>query len=340
LFGVILIDAGLAASRIQVWAQAGEAEPAATPRQAAQPSQLAQLKVFEEVWETVRDRFYDKSLHGLDWKLLGDRYRPLVAAAENRQDRARLINRMLSELGASHTEYYTPDDQAYYELLGIFSGPLHSRLQQMFPDGEASYIGIGAYARQFADKTFVTGILAGLPADQAGLRVGDEIVDVDGKPYRSIESFRAKADQRVTLHIRHQLNDPIQSLIVTPQVIRPNEAFLQAMQRSARISDKNGFHIGYIHIWSYAGFSYQRLLLQELQSGTLKDAQALVLDLRDGWGGAELSYLQPFLGRLPTMSVIGRNGREESENVSWNKPVAMLVNEGTRSGKEILADVF
>jgi carboxyl-terminal processing protease len=340
LFGVILIDAGLAASRIQVWAQAGEAEPAATARQAAQPSQLAQLKVFEEVWETVRDRFYDKGLHGLDWKLLGDRYRPLVAAAENRQDRARLINRMLGELGASHTEYYTPDDQGYYELLGIFSGPLRSRLQQMFPGGEASYVGIGAYARQFADKAFVTGILAGFPADQAGLRVGDEIVDVDGKPYRSIESFRGKADQRVTLRIRHQLNAPIQSLIVTPQVIRPNEAFLQAMQRSARIIDKNGFHIGYIHIWSYAGFSYQRLLLQELQSGTLKDAQALVLDLRDGWGGAELSYLQPFLGRLPTMSVIGRNGGEEFENVSWNKPVAMLVNEGTRSGKEILADVF
>jgi carboxyl-terminal processing protease len=112
------------------------------------------------------------------------------------------------------------------------------------------------------------------------------------------------------------------------------------MERSARIIDRNGLRIGYIHIWSYAEFPYQRLLLQELQSGTLKDAQALVLDLRDGWGGAELSYLQPFLGRLPTMSVIGRNGGEEFENVRWNKPVAMLVNGGTRSGKEILADAF
>jgi Periplasmic protease len=89
----------------------------------------------------------------------------------------------------------------------------------MFPDGEVSYVGIGAYARQLAGKTFATGILAGLPADRAGLRVGDEIVDVDGKPYRSIESFFGKADQSVILRIRRQPDGPIEPLTVTPQVI-------------------------------------------------------------------------------------------------------------------------
>jgi carboxyl-terminal processing protease len=49
-------------------------------------------------------------------------------------------------------------------------------------------VGIGADARQLAGKTFATGILERLPADRAGLRVGDEIVDVDGKPYRSSHS--------------------------------------------------------------------------------------------------------------------------------------------------------
>jgi carboxyl-terminal processing protease len=124
------------------------------------------------------------------------------------------------------------------------------------------------------------------------------------------------------------------------QLIRPNEAFLQAMANSARVIDRGGIRIGYIHIWSYAGFSYQNLLIRELQSGTLKDAQALVLDLRDGWGGARLGYLEPFTGRIPTMSVIDRNGKVELENVRWGKPVAVLVNAGTRSGKEILADAF
>jgi carboxyl-terminal processing protease len=340
LRGAIVMSPAFAAAPSQAWAQAEPSATAARTDRTGQASETAQLQVFEEVWRTVRDRFYDKSLHGLDWEQVRERYRPLIAAAGNGPDRARLINRMLGELGASHTEYYTPDEQAYYELLGIFSAPLRSRLQTMFANGEISYVGIGAYTRQLGGKTFVSGILGGLPAERAGLRVGDEIVDAEGKPYRPIGSFRGKAGQRVILHIRRRQNGPIESLSVIPQDIDPNEAFLEAMAHSARVIDKNGFRIGYIHIWSYASFSYQRLLLQEIQSGALKDAQALILDLRDGWGGAQLDYLQPFINRFPAMSVIGRNGEERFENVRWGRPVAMLVNQGTRSGKEILADAF
>src|SRR6516162_4009607 len=87
LLGAILIGTGLAINRVEAWAQAGQAAPGTTARQAAQPSEPAQLKVFEEVWQTVRDRFYDRTLHGLDWKQVGERYRPPVAAAKNSEDR-------------------------------------------------------------------------------------------------------------------------------------------------------------------------------------------------------------------------------------------------------------
>jgi len=336
----ILIETGLAASVSQAWAQAQQTAQTIAQPAATSPSEQARLRVFEEVWQTVRDRFYDRNLRGLDWEGVRNRYRPLVAAARNEQNRARLINGMLGELRASHTEYYTPDEQAYYELLGIFAGPLHTRLESMFPNGEIAYVGIGAYARPLGGKIFTTGVLGGLPAERAGLRVGDEILDVDGKPYQAIGSFRGKAGQSVTLHIRRRANGPIEALSVTPQIIHPTEAFFAAMEHSARVIQKDGLRIGYIHIWSYASFAYQRLLLRELQSGVLKDAQGLILDLRDGWGGAELDYLQPFTGRLPAMSVIGRDGEERFENVRWGRPVAMLVNAGTRSGKEILADAF
>ncbi len=339
LLGAALIAAGPAVDRFEAWAQAGRAAGKEIER-TPQPSEAAPLKVFDEVWQTVRDRFYDRALHGLDWEQARERYRPLISAAPTAQDRARLINRMLGELGASHTEYYTPDEQAYFELLGVFSGPLHSRLEKMFPGGEISYVGIGAYARDIGGRTFVTGVLAGLPADRAGLRAGDEILDADGGPYRPIASFRGKEGRKVILHIRRRAGGPIESLAVVPERIRPNQAFLDAMERSIRIIERDGRRIGYIHIWSYAGYYYQQLLLRQLQSGALKDADALILDLRDGWGGAELDYLQPFTGRLPSMAVIGRDGRKELENVRWGKPVAMLVNGGTRSGKEILADAF
>jgi C-terminal processing protease CtpA/Prc len=66
----------------------------------------------------------------------------------------------------------------------------------------------------------------------------------------------------------------------------------------------------------------------------------LIWDLRDGWGGAVPEYLDLFNVRAPTMQVFGRDRTGEFENVKWRKPGAMLVNDGTRSGKEVLAYGF
>src|SRR5215213_6448958 len=39
------------------------------------------LAVFDDVWETVRDRYYDPSFHGLDWQAQRETFRPLAAEA-------------------------------------------------------------------------------------------------------------------------------------------------------------------------------------------------------------------------------------------------------------------
>jgi carboxyl-terminal processing protease len=246
----------------------------------------------------------------------------------------------LSELAASHTGYYTSADPSYYQLLDIFSGGLQRSLRQFFPDGQVSYPGIGVFTRQLGGKTFVAGVLEGLPASKAGLVVGDEIIAADGEPYHPLESFATKTGRDVTLVIRRRVDGPTEEVVVAPVRIKPNEAFLKAMEESARIIDADGVKIGYIHVWSYAGASYQQLLERELSSGKLKGADALVWDLRDGWGGAQAEYLNLFNGRAPTTTLINRDGRQSTANVAWRKPVAMLVNEGTRSGKEILAYGF
>ena len=66
----------------------------------------------------------------------------------------------------------------------------------------------------------------------------------------------------------------------------------------------------------------------------------MVWDLRGGWGGAQPQYLDLFNPRAPTMKITGRNGETGFVDVKWRKPVAALINEGTRSGKEVLAYGF
>ncbi len=337
------------ATRREVLALAAAATLGAWPASAENgsrsdaPSNEADLAAFDEVWETVRDRFYDPRLHGLDWQAMRTRYRPQVASARSREDTAVVVNAMLGELGASHTHYYTPEEPAYYQLADIFSYALRRRgLERIFPTGEVTYPGIGAFTKvDDQGRTFITGVVEGAPAHHAGLLTGDEILSAEDRPFRPVDSFRGKVGATLSLSIRRTPAGTPLAIGVAPTEIHPNAMFLEGLEASARvIAGGNNARIGYVHVWSYAGGKYQAALEDLIADGPLRDADALVWDLRDGWGGAQPEYLDLFNPRAPTMQVTDRNGKTGMVDVKWRKPVAMLINGGTRSGKEVLAYGF
>jgi carboxyl-terminal processing protease len=310
---------------------------------AAASSGQANQAALDEVWETVRDRFYDPRLHELDWPALRQRYHLLAASVASGEELAVVINSMLAELGASHTQYYTPEETAYYQLADIFVGTLRRRgLERVFPSGEVTYPGIGVFTHvDDRGRTFITGVVEGSPAHQAGLLCGDQILSVDSMPFRAVASFREKVGIPVNVSIHRKVDGAPTTVSVTPTEIRPNAMFLQGLQASARIiKAANGVQVGYVHVWSYAGNAYQRALEDLIAEGPLRDADALIWDLRDGWGGAEPQYLDLFNAHAPTMQMKDRRGHIGFFGVKWRKPVAMLVNGGTRSGKEVLAFGF
>ncbi|HZZ59621.1 MAG TPA: S41 family peptidase [Roseiarcus sp.] len=303
----------------------------------------ADRSAFDQVWELVRDRFYDPRLNGLDWPAKRDRYRPQAEAAGSRDKLAAIINAMLAELGASHTRYYTQDDPAYYQLADIFSGALeHRGLRRIFASGEVSYPGIGIFTESDdLARTFLTGVIQGGPAHKASLLVGDEILSADDRPFRPVASFRGKVGTPVSLSVRRTRDGSPTSIAVVPADLHPNAMFLDGLKVSARVIDAGAnARIGYVHVWSYAGWQYQRALEDLIAEGPLRDADALIWDLRDGWGGAQPQYLDLFNPHSPTMKVTARDGETGLVDVKWRKPVAALINGGTRSGKEVLAYGF
>lgn len=304
------------------------------------PATSQQQLLFDTVWETVNDNFYDPDFNGVDWTALGEQYRPQVAASD---DKATLINQMLSQLNTSHTHLYTPDEPAYYQLLGIFYprvSEFETQLAERFPEGKLEYAGIGIVTREKAGNTFIKGIFDGGPADKAGLKVGDQILSVAGEPFHPIRSFLGQADQPVELQMQPSAASSQKTVTVTPQLYDGITMFLEVMDNSIEVIQKAGKQIGYVHIWSYAGDQYQEKLENELFYGRLKKADALVLDLRDGWGGAPLTALNLYTARGPSLTSIGRDRTRVTHHSQWKKPVVMLVNEGSRSAKEILAYGF
>ena len=61
--------------------QAQTDEALSPPPPAAATRTETRLAVFDEIWQTVRDHFYDPTLRSLDWTAVGEKYRPLAAAA-------------------------------------------------------------------------------------------------------------------------------------------------------------------------------------------------------------------------------------------------------------------
>jgi carboxyl-terminal processing protease len=342
---------GTSPSRRQVLRLAAFAAASTVPAKAANAELLSRetdgahvppdgVSTFESVWQAVRDHFYDPRHNGLNWLAVRERYLPDVERATSERSVARVINAMLSELHASHTRFYTRDEPEYYQLADIFAGALRRRgLERAFPDGRISYPGIGIISSSEANaRHTITAVIDGTPAQQAGLRPGDEIIAADGTAFDPIGSFRGKVGKTVVLGAHRAASDL--QISVAPVDLEPAKMFLRGLESSARIIESGGHRIGYVHVWCYAGSVYQRALEYLLSQGALKDADALIWDLRDGWGGAQPEYLDLFNARAPTMQVTDRSGNSEFVNVKWRKPVAMLINGGTRSGKEVLAYGF
>lgn len=307
----------------------------------SQPTQM--FTIFDEVWQIVNDNFYDSQFNGVDWKAMRKRYEPLLNQTKSLEEVSIVINRMLSELKTSHTQFYTKLDPEYYQILDIFNQTDYfaEQIKEIFPNRNIEYTGIGISTKNINGKAFIEAVMDDSPAAKAGLKVGDKILSVDGKNYYSVKSFIDKFNQKVQISIQRQPDEnSIETITVIPKKINPNIAFLEAMKASVEIIERDDKKIGYIHIWSYAGEQYQQLLSDEIRFGKLKEADGLILDLRDGWGGANPDYLNIFSTKVPVLTRISRDGEKSTLDSQWRKPVVMVVNNKTRSGKEILAYGF
>jgi len=301
-------------------------------------------KIFEQAWQTVNDNFFDPKFNGVNWQATREKYAPLATKAASQAELATVINQMLAELNTSHTRFYTPEETAYYQLLGVFQ-PRDRSLQRLpktiFPRGKLEYSDIGIFSKTINGKTFISGVMEGTPAAQAGLQTGDEIINADGQAFQPVNSFKGKANQAVKLVIQPSADPKTQKEVtVTPKIFDPLTMFLDVQKASTQTFQRDGKRIGYVHLWSYAGDQYQEQLEEDLIYGKLREADGLVLDLRNGWGGAPLTALNIFTARGPSIDNIPRNQERYTIRAQWNKPVVMLVNEGSRSAKEILAYGF
>ncbi len=296
------------------------------------------LRLFNEVCEKIETAFYDAKFVEAKFPAIKQAYKNRIAGVASEAEFSKLINEMLEELKASHTNYYTPNDYAYYHLAAIFS--FLPEIKNFFGQQEIKYPSIGIITQEISKQIFIASVLSGGVAEKAGLQIGDEILSVDGEPYSLIQSLQDKIGGEAIFKIRRTPSGSPLEIKAKPAMCDPKQEFLEAQRNSIRTYERNGKRIGYVHLWSYAGEEYHDEFLRAISSGELKSAEALIFDLRYGWGGASPEYLKVFTANIPILKMIDREGKERIFNPRWDKPVAMLVNGSVRSGKELLAFGF
>ena len=291
--------------------------------------------VFDQICEIVEDNFYDNALVKEQLLPIKDNFRKEIAKTKSSEEFSVLVNQFLSKLKTSHTSYFTSMDPEFYQLGSIFWRI--PKIKALFNSKPVKYPSLGMFTEKIDGKTFVSCVLTGGPADEGGVLRGDEILAIDGSPYSPIQTIQTKVGKQVSLSLRREINGDVKSIVAIPKLISPKEEMLHAQQKSIRIIKKGKQKIGYIEIYSYAGEEYHEALVEAISWGELNQADALIIDIRYGLGGANPSYLNLFNNKVPSIEAFGKSGNKHIIDSQWRKPAVYLVNGKTRSGKEILA---
>jgi len=284
---------------------------------------------FDKVLQTVQDHFWDKQLGGVDWKKTGDTYRAKLKDVKTKSDFTALVNRMLEELHSSHTAYINDDDVEFYMLPAVMARDME----------EHRVTHIGVMGKERGGAYIVSAVLDGGPAQKAGIHAGDMILTADGGPFTTSGSFRGKEGKQVELAVKRAGSTSTETVNVVPIKQNQLRAFLSATRASAHIMNVQGKRIGYVHLWTMANDNFKSAL-DNIMVNQLHDTDGLILDLRDGFGGIPFGYMDVFTRPDVAWESQYRGGEPNVSHTGYNKPMVVLINEGTRSAKEFLSYQF
>ncbi len=283
---------------------------------AAQP---AAPSLVDEVAGYVEQHFYDRpKYHGCDWKAVRERYRGLEAACAGAPERFALVNRMLGELKASHCAL-------------ILAEVYRDHLAPEFGDTKTLRCGFELARRE--QRHYIDRVYDGSAALAAGLRQGDEVVAIDGKPVVGHpDVLDAGNDPGLPgpphFVVRVRDGAPLALSVVqkpdgAPVVVRfqPNPiSLVEATRASVRVIDRQGWSIGHVHLWHFMSPRIDKILADAL-AGPLAGCDGYVVDLRGRGGRADV--MQRSFDRL--------------KDLTRRRPVVCLADEGSRSAKDVFA---
>lgn len=290
-------------------------------------------QIFNDVWRLERDFFYDKNMHGVDWKEMKKRYGALVDNAVTRSDVNYIIGELIAELNASHTYRGGGDDET----------PLQRAVGYLGIDWELNN---GAYRikRIVKGASWETEVRSPLLTPGIKVKEGDYILAVNGVKIDVTKdpssAFEGLADKTVELTINNKPStDGAWTVVVktlSDETRLRNLEWIESNRK--RVDEATDGKIGYIYVPS-TGIDGQTELARQFYAQFNK--QGLIIDERFNNGGQIPDRFIELLDRKPLAFWAVRDGA----NWQWPPvanfgPKVMLINGWSGSGGDAFPDYF
>ncbi len=287
--------------------------------------------LYDTVWRTMREEFYDPAMHGVDWAKLRDQHRPRALAAPSRADFDDVVNDLLGELNASHMGFYSP-----------------RRAPAGVPAGE---LGVVWDNDRTGQGLKVAAVVPHTPADRGPgkLRPGDRVVAVDGRAVDAKtnvdELLLGTVERLVTLEVvgADGKARPVALRPITAAEVSAARYEAWVLASRAEVERLSGGRAGYLHIRAMGLPSLAAFERDLYAAGAGK--QALLIDVRWNPGGHTADLLLDMLMVRPHAYAVPRGGPrgypvDRLAAPAWLAPAALLINGFSVSNAEILAHAF
>lgn len=283
-------------------------------------------EVMDQAWQIVfRDYLDTTGKYNADkWRQL--RRNLLAKSYGSPKEAYEAIRGMLATLSDPYTRFLDPRE--FKEM-------------QIDTSGELSGVGIQLSLDKDSKELVVIAPIEGSPASRAGVQPKDVIVSIDGKPTKgmstedAVKLIRGRAGTTVKLVLRRKGQNI--DVPLTRELIE-----LHAVTHQVNTTPE-GTKIGYVRLRQFNANAAKdmRAAIRDMES---QGVQGYVLDLRSNPGGllmASVEIARQWLNEGVIVSTKTREGiqdvRRATGRALTNRPLVVLVNEGSASASEILS---
>ncbi len=283
-------------------------------------------EVIDHVWQIIYRDFLDSdgNFNRSNWIKL--RKKLLTKKYTNSSDAYDAIREMLANLNDPYTRFLDP--KQFYEM-------------RIDTSGELTGVGIQIVKDEESDNFVIVSPIEGSPAYQAGIKAKDKIISIDkvntkGMDIeRAVNLIRGKKGTQVILGISRNGKIFYKSLMRKKIEIRSVVSKIN--------NTKEGYLVGYVRIKQFNA-NASREMKDTLLDYENKDIAGYVLDLRSNPGGlldSSIDISRQFINEGIIVSTLSKDGLKEIKRANGsaltNKPLVVLVNEGSASASEIVS---